>query len=207
MKEAAAPTELIGLRERKKLAQRDKICEETLQLIERHGIEGTTIDAICDCSDIAKKTFYNYYGSKHDLMLDICQSRLLNRIDGLIVEAQQISPDLALQLDHLFFVMMERNRIAGDLERELIDYMVGTLSSNITVGAGQLTFMNACFTQLFEACREQLNDELTPDFCAEMIVGMTNALTLNWLHNDDYDAESRYQILLSYVKNSMLKPV
>lgn len=206
MKEAAATTELVGLRERKKLAQRDKICEETMLLIERHGIEGTTIDAICDCSDIAKKTFYNYYGSKHDLILDICQGRLLNRIEGLVAEAQQVSPDLALQLDYLFSVMVERNRIAGHLERELIDYMIGTLSSNLTVGAGQLTFMNDCFAQLFEAGRDQLNVHLTPDFCAEMIVGMTNALTLNWLHNDNYDAESRYQTLLQYVKSSMLKP-
>lgn len=197
--------ELVGRRERKKQAQRQNICDETLLLIGRHGVEGTTIDAICDCADIAKKTFYNYYSSKHDLMLDICQNTLLNRADTLINEALYESEDLAQQLEYVCQVMMERNRNAGKLERELIDYMVGSLSSNLDIGAGQLVFMNRCFTRLFESGREQLKPELSPDFCAEMIVGMLNALTLNWLHEENYDTQKKYRMLVDYVKHSMLK--
>ena len=204
-KTSAIPTPLPGRRERKKLALRDKLCQETLQLIERHGIDGTTIDAICDCADIAKKTFYNYYSSKHDLLIDICQSQLLNRSEVLIADAQASSPDMAAQLDYMLIVMSERNRHAGNLERELIDYLVGSLSSNLAAGARQLTFMNNCFTRFFKAGEEQLKPGLSPDFCAEMLVGMINAVTLNWLHDDQYDTHSRYRQLLNYVKDSMLK--
>ena len=45
----------LGRRERKKQAVREKILEETLGLIATHGIDGTTIDAICDCADIASR--------------------------------------------------------------------------------------------------------------------------------------------------------
>jgi hypothetical protein len=37
-----------------------------------------------------------------------------------------------------------------------------------------------------------------------MTVGMSNAVTLNWLHQADYDAESRYRQLSDYLKTSML---
>jgi AcrR family transcriptional regulator len=202
---SAEPVVLMGRRERKKLALRDKICEESLQLIELHGIDGTTIDAICDCTDIAKKTFYNYYGSKHDLLIDICQSQLLNRTEELIAESLASGDDVRVQLDYMLIVMAERNRQAGKLERELIDYMVGSLSSNLAAGAGQLTFMNECFLRFFSAGQHQLKIGLTPVFCAEMMVGMVNAVTLNWLHNDQYDTHNKYQLLLNYVKDSMLK--
>ena len=46
------PADPIGRRERKKQAVRNNIIGETIQLVARHGVEGTTIDAICDCADI-----------------------------------------------------------------------------------------------------------------------------------------------------------
>ncbi|WP_235015230.1 TetR/AcrR family transcriptional regulator [Oceanicoccus sp. KOV_DT_Chl] len=198
-------TELVGRRERKKQLQRDRICDEAMQLIGLHGVEGTTIDAICDCADIAKKTFYNYYCSKHDLLSDICQSKLLNQTAILVDEALMQSDDLAVQLDYVFAVMASRNRQAGKLERELIDYMVGNLSSNRAEGAGQLSFMNDYFLRLFSASNEHLKEGLTADFCAEMLVGMVNAVTLNWLNNEDYNTQQKYRQLQRYAKESFLK--
>ncbi len=202
---AAVPVELLGRRERKKQALRDKLCVETMDLIGRNGIEGTTIDTICERADIAKKTFYNYYSSKHELLLDICQVQLLQRSELLIDEALASSRQLAAQLDYILIAMAERNRQAGKLERGLVDYLVGNLSSNLAEGAGQSTFMNACFVRLFSAAEEQLKPGLTVEFCAEMVVGMVNALTLNWLHDDQYDTGNKFRMMLDYVKDSMLK--
>lgn len=194
-----------GRRERKKQLVRDRIWQETIGLIESDGVERTTIDAICENVDIAKKTFYNYYSSKHDLLTDICQIQLLDRTDRLIDEALASSGQLSQQLDTIFTVFAERNRSAGNLDRELIDYMVGNLSDNRSEGGGQLTFMNACFLRLYQAGQGQLKPDLSPAFCAEMTVGMTNAITLNWLHNTQYDTESNFLMLLDYIKNSMLR--
>ena len=199
------PVATLGRRERKKQLVRDRIWEETILLIEREGVEGTTIDAICDCVDIARKTFYNYYSSKHDLLIDICQIQLLNRTDDLVSEALAAGGELSSQLDTIFTVFAERNRSAGKLDRELIDYMVGNLSDNRSEGGGQLTFMNECFLRLFRAGKNQLKPELTPVFCAEMTVGMTNAITLNWLHNERYDTENKFLELLVFIKASMLQ--
>lgn len=194
-----------GRRERKKQLVRNRIWEETIGLIERDGVERTTIDAICENVDIAKKTFYNYYSSKHDLLTDICQTQLLDRTDALIEEALANSEQLYRQLDGIFTVFAERNRSAGKLDRELIDYMVGNLSDNRSEGGGQLTFMNECFLRLYNAGQNQLKPKLSPAFCAEMTVGMTNAITLNWLHNPQYDTENNFLLLLDYIKDSMLR--
>jgi AcrR family transcriptional regulator len=195
----------LGRRERKKQAVRDKILEETLSLVARHGIEGTTIDAICDCTDIAKKTFYNYYASKHDLLLDICQSLLMARMEATIVDALAEERDLGAQLDHIFEDIAARNQGAGALEKGLIEFMVSNLAANPAEGAGQLTMMNEYYCRLFQHYQNELRPELSPEFCAEMTVGMSNAVTLNWLHQDTYDAGSRYRQLSNYLKQSMLK--
>jgi AcrR family transcriptional regulator len=199
------PVANLGRRERKKQLLRDRIWEETIGLIKREGVERTTIDAICERVDIAKKTFYNYYSSKHDLLIDICQSELLDRTDELIDEALAGSDQLAEQLGTIFTVFAQRNRSAGMLDRELIDYMVGSLSDNRSDGGGQLTFMNECFLRLYRAGERQLKPGLTPQFCAEMTVGMSNAITLNWLHDKQYDTENTFLMLLAFIRNSMLR--
>lgn len=195
----------IGRRERKKQAIRDKIREETIGLIKRHGVEGTTIDAICDCTDIAKKTFYNYYSSKHDLLIDICQVNLLNRTELLITDAIAHSDQLIDRLDFIFAIITQRHREAGELEKGLIDYMVGSLSNNRSQGAGQLTFMNDCFIRLYTDSKTHIKAALSAEFCAEMTVGMINAVTLNWLHSDQYDTEQQFMMLRDYIKASMVK--
>ena len=195
----------LGRRERKKQLLRERIWEEAIALIKRDGVERATIDAICERVDIAKKTFYNYYNSKHDLLIDLCQSELLNRTDELIDEAMGGSDQMASQLDRIFTEFAKRNRSAQMLDRELIDYMVGSLSDNRSDGGGQLTFMNQCFLRLFQAGRSQIKPELTPAFCAEMTVGMSNAITLNWLHDKKYDTENNFLQLLIFIKSSMLQ--
>jgi AcrR family transcriptional regulator len=195
----------LGRRERKKQAARDKILEETLGLIARHGIDGTTIDAICDCADIAKKTFYNYYSSKHDLLIDICESLLMQRMEETIDEAIRSGRSLAQQWDSIFNDIAERNSQAGELEKGLIEFMVSNLAANPAEGAGQLTSMNRYWLRLYQHHQDELREGISPDFCAEMTVGMSNAITLNWLHHKNYDAEDRYRQLSEYLKNSMLK--
>jgi len=194
----------LGRRERKKKAVRENISEQTLRLIARYGVEGITIDAICDCVDIAKKTFYNYYASKHDLMVDICQSELLQRTDDLVSEAIATSGDLAEQLDYILGILATRNSTASKLERELIAYLVGSLSTNLSQGAGQLAFMNSYFYRLYSNSRSQLKPGITPEFCAEMTVGMANAITLNWLHDDNYNTQERFSQLRDFIVSSML---
>ncbi|MBD2858772.1 TetR/AcrR family transcriptional regulator [Spongiibacter sp. KMU-158] len=198
------PATQLGRRERKKLAVRDNICRETVRLIERYGVEGVTIDAICDCVDIAKKTFYNYYATKGDLLNDILRSELLQRTEQLIDSVIESGRDFAGQLELILEVFSERDHDSSGLERELIAYSVGALSTNLNEGGQQLAVINGMFRKLFDFNAHELKPGLSPAFCSEMAVGMFNAITLNRLHDPDYNTDKRYAELLTFLKSSML---
>ncbi|WP_245662949.1 TetR/AcrR family transcriptional regulator [Endozoicomonas arenosclerae] len=195
----------IGRRERKKQAVREKICQETVELIRLHGIEGTTIEDICERADIAKKTFYNYYPSRHDLLIQICQSDLLLRTRLNVEGALANCKGLEACLKYIFNEMQSNIAQADRVEREMIDYMIINLSNNRTQSANQLNFMNDCFRTLYENNLDDLKPDLDTGFCAEITVGMINAMMVNWLNDESYDISSNYDCLLKFMLESMLK--
>ena len=64
----AAPP--ISHRERKKLATRQAIHHAAFDLVYRHGLSGTTIETICDRAGVAPRTFWAYFGSKEDAVVN-----------------------------------------------------------------------------------------------------------------------------------------
>jgi AcrR family transcriptional regulator len=57
-------------RERKKLATRRAIHVAALELVERHGLAGATIEAIAEQAGVAPRTFWSYFSSKEEAVLD-----------------------------------------------------------------------------------------------------------------------------------------
>ena len=67
---ALAPDEhALGLRERKKRARREALIDATHRLVERHGLDAVTVDAICEEAGVSTRTFFNYFESKDDAVL------------------------------------------------------------------------------------------------------------------------------------------
>ena len=57
-------------RERKKLATRQAIHDAAFELVEGHGLAGTTIEAISDRAGVAPRTFWAYFASKEDAVIN-----------------------------------------------------------------------------------------------------------------------------------------
>ena len=57
-------------RERKKQATRQALHEAAFVLVEEHGLASVTVEAIADRADVATRTFFNYFPSKEDAVLD-----------------------------------------------------------------------------------------------------------------------------------------
>jgi len=57
-------------RERKKQATRQAIHEAAFTLAEEYGLAAVTVEAIADRADVAPRTFFNYFPSKEEAILD-----------------------------------------------------------------------------------------------------------------------------------------
>ncbi|MCR6493652.1 TetR/AcrR family transcriptional regulator [Cellulomonas sp. P24] len=68
---SASSPEPAGLRARKKLARREALIDAAHELVERDGLDGATVEAICDRAGVSTRTFFNYFESKDDAVLGI----------------------------------------------------------------------------------------------------------------------------------------
>lgn len=57
-------------RERKKLATHRALHEAAFELVDRHGLSGTTVEAISERAGVAPRTFWSYFSSKEDAVID-----------------------------------------------------------------------------------------------------------------------------------------
>src|SRR5579871_1588889 len=58
-----------GLRERKKARTRASIREHALRLIREQGYDATTVDQIAEAAEISPSTFFRYFPTKEDVVL------------------------------------------------------------------------------------------------------------------------------------------
>lgn len=60
---------------------REKVIAATLDLIAERGIPATTIEAVCERSEVAKTTIYRHWPDQHRLALDAIATTLLEPAD------------------------------------------------------------------------------------------------------------------------------
>jgi len=61
----------ISLRQRKKLATRERLLEAAHQLFSEKGYQAATVEDITARAEVAKGTFFNYFSSKEALLAEI----------------------------------------------------------------------------------------------------------------------------------------
>lgn len=88
-------------REAKKNQTRLRILDASIELFESQGYEATTVQQIATRADVAKGTFFNYFSSKEDLILELQGSLIRKEIESQGGAAGPVMPQLLNGLVYL----------------------------------------------------------------------------------------------------------
>ena len=82
---------------------RQRILEVAEKLMTERGVDAVTIDDIADAADIARRSFYHHFDSKHDVLVPIARARtkaLNERIDRLVATIDDPAEVMATAMRH-----------------------------------------------------------------------------------------------------------
>lgn len=104
---------MTGLRELKKARTRDAIAAEAVELFTSRGFDEVTVDEIAAAAQVSKKTVFNYFPTKEDLVFhkaELRQNVLLDAVDAS-------GPDQPL-LDSFRQLCLAQTRLIDHLRRQ-----------------------------------------------------------------------------------------
>jgi AcrR family transcriptional regulator len=171
----------VGLREPKKLRQRQEIVEKALELFRKRGYDQTRVSDITERAGISDATFFNYFPSK-DLVLD----------ELALAQVELFSETLRYQLGLDGKSVPDRIRetmkvaavaIAADREFQTVLYTRSNLFHSSGVLKEQTHEMYRLLARLFEVGhqREEIRPDANPMHLAEMLIATYHLTTINWL--------------------------
>jgi AcrR family transcriptional regulator len=88
---------------RRRAEVRRRILTVAEELIAERGVERVTIDDIADAADIARRSFYHHFPSKHEILVPIARQRsqaLTRRIDRLVASIHDPAAGMATAMRH-----------------------------------------------------------------------------------------------------------
>ena len=66
----------LSRRERRKREVRERLMQAAMTRFVAQGFDATTVDQIAEDADVAQKTFFNYFPTKHDLFHQLAEDRI-----------------------------------------------------------------------------------------------------------------------------------
>lgn len=205
IKAAAEPS--LSRREQRKLEVRGRINEAALALFADKGVESTTVEEICESAEVARKTFYNYYSSKQDLIRELSDSMLYDETSNVIEMALEKFDSTSERVSYIFDVIVDNLQRYAELERCLVHQALLDLSSENSQIGKRLGELNAAFGELVnDGVRlGDVSDQYSVAFIGEMIVGLINAAIINWVHDPSYPVTERIEEVERLTLSSFLR--
>jgi AcrR family transcriptional regulator len=195
---STAPTADGSRRERKKLALRGQILEAAASLFGERGFADTKVADICDRADVAQKTFFNHFATKHDVLREIARGAL----DELLVEvenARKQEHTTAARLARFFAHVAERMEQGGAMQRELVTELVHTVHG-MPEKSEHARRLHAAFGEIVREglAAGELTRRHAPETLTQMILGAYYVLIFDFANLDDHatrahaDAAARF---------------
>jgi len=180
----------MSRRERRKREVRDRIMAVAMKRFIRQGFDETRIDEIADDADVAQKTFFNYFPTKHDLFRQLAEERI-DELQEILEEERSGAGTTRDKLEHCFLRLSELLEERGLLARDLILEAMRARPPGTT--GDDITRLHTAFGDILRdgQGRGDVRTDHPIDFLTEMVVGGFGAVMTNWANRRDYPVKDR----------------
>jgi len=185
---SAATEPAESKRELRKRELRSRITESAMSLFAERGFADTTIDDICEAADVARRTLYAYFPTKHDIIRSLCRSFIIDETINTIALAVEQHEDIRSRLKYLF-VRMNDNMINADpLQKTLVQQMVSDQSESNENNVLLIGDLKRAYSGLFESSSDAngLSPTMSASLSAEILISIISAISVNWINDDNY---------------------
>jgi AcrR family transcriptional regulator len=124
---------VLGLRERKKLRTRATLLDAAVDLCERQGFEGTTVDQIAAVADVSPRTFSRYFPTKDAIALALIDEAIEKAAVELANQPPELSHLDALRRSYVAMYHATKTATAGAVTAERMMCTVRIIMSSPTL--------------------------------------------------------------------------
>jgi AcrR family transcriptional regulator len=180
----------VNRMDRRKQEVRDRILGAAFDLFLDRGVSATTIEEICERADVANRTFFNHFATRHDMMRALAEERLLNLRDVVFDRANEPIPD---RLIGLFDDIAATLGKSSDTYREVIAEMLAAAGYGIQRGFA----LHETFLELVKegVARGEVGVRHDAQTLADIIAGALTGGIVNWTVDKTYSIESGFHDL------------
>ena len=114
---------------RRKLEVRARILEAAREIFERESIHETPVEEICERADVARRTFFNHFPSKQELVRELA-GYALEGLLGEIESARKEGRTTGERLARFFEGVADQVDEAGPMHRELLTELVNAVHAS-----------------------------------------------------------------------------
>lgn len=194
----------LGLRERKKLEVRERICHEALGLFGSHDPGAVSVDRIAEAAGISRATFFNYFPSKGAL-LDELAHRMTGRLGRYLEEVRAEGAPLEPTLVRWFARSVGTIRRSEAMSRLLFGRAFAGADEN-ELRAAQMSEVHRAYAGLVRdaQARGELPLHADVQLYAEMIAGAMTTLLNNWFNDPAYPLEQRAEKTARFLASAIV---
>lgn len=195
----------MSRRERRKREVRDRIMAVAMKRFIRQGFDETRIDEIADDADVAQKTFFNYFPTKHDLFRQLAEERI-DELQEILEEERGGAGTTREKLEHCFLRLSELLEERGLLARDLILEAMRARPPGTT--GEDITRLHTAFGGILRdgQVRGDVRTDHPIDFLTEMVVGGFGAVMNNWVNRRDYPVKDRLAQTAAFLGEAISPP-
>ncbi|MBW2312867.1 MAG: TetR/AcrR family transcriptional regulator [Deltaproteobacteria bacterium] len=193
-------------RERRKQEVRERILAAAARLFLRHGFEATTVDQIAEAADVAQKTFFNHFPTKHSVFEAFANGRLALFEDAVRAERRRGS-STRKRLERVFALMADHVSEVNELARDLVLHMMHAPPEDAN-GNEQFSTLQSAIGPLLRDGQEQGDVRRDHDvaFLTELIVGAFCMIMIQWAKDPSYPIRARLQETARFLGEAVAPP-